>query len=137
VLLFAGLLAGCWQSNAGGLTGRPTDTPASFHFLGRSAPCHIELPGVPRSVRVNCFHVDGALHIHSNRFAHVPRLRGESWVNVVRRDPDVRVEINGRIYALTAIPIADESQRQALLLARGYWRAWDGITIFRFAKSSG
>lgn len=126
------LLAGCWQSNSGELKGHPAPSPADFSFLGRSAPCYLELPAESRSIRVNCFHLDGILHIHSNRFSKWPRFRGESWVQTVRRDPRVRVEIAGSIYSLTAAPVDDEVRRQAILLERGYWYAWDGITIFSF-----
>jgi hypothetical protein len=128
------LLAGCWQSDSGELQGQVVPAPADFSFLGRSAPCYLELPSEARSIRVNCFHIDGTLHIHSNRFSKWPRFRGESWVETVRRDPGVRVKIAGSIYVMSGKPIDDEARRQAILLARGYWYAWDGITIFGFTQ---
>jgi hypothetical protein len=128
------LLAGCWQSHSSELEGREAKLPSDFRFVGRSSPCYLELPAVPRSIRVNCFHIDGTLHIHSNRFANFPRWRGESWVKSVRRNPSVRIEIGGKIYPMSATPIDDDEQRQDLLIhERGYWHAWDGITVFSFA----
>ena len=56
----------------------------------------------------------GVLHIHSNRFAKMPRLSGESWVDRVRRDPDVRVAIAGDIYRV----------REELGLLVAMLRAW-------------
>jgi len=126
------MLSGCWQADEGPLPGRTAPVPSDFSFIGRSSACLLELPDVPRSIRVNCFHVDGVLHIHSNRFAKWPRLRGESWVDTVQRQPEVRVAMNGQIYALNATPLRNETQRVALLKARGYWIAWNGITVFAF-----
>ncbi len=137
LLLFAvylSLLSACGQSDAGSLAGRETSAPNDFRYLGRTAACHLEVgqPN-PRAIRVNCFHIDGALHIHSNRFAKMPRLSGESWVDGVRREPNVRVAIAGDIYRMRATPIDDSELRVAILHDRGYTVAWDGITIFRFA----
>ena len=138
LLLAASLLlsGSCGQRNKGGLEGFETATPGDFRFLGRSAPCYLEVqPQEPRSIRVNCFHIDGTLHIHSNRFAKMPRLRGESWVETVRREPRVRVGIAGNIYRLRATPIDDPKMRVAILHERGYLHAWNGITVFKFATT--
>ena len=127
------LLAACGQRDEGELVGRETVTPGDFRFVGRTMPCYLEVrDGDARVIRVNCFHIDGSLHIHSNRFAKLPRLRGESWVATARSEPRVRVEIAGDIYELRAMPIDDSKRRAAILHDRGYSYAWDGITIFRF-----
>ena len=98
------------------------------------SPCYLEVPlPTPRAIRVNCFHIDGRLHIHSNRFAKMPRISGESWVDTVRRAPQVRVAIEGNIYRMRAKPIDDSEHRAAILHDRGYLYAWDGITIFSFS----
>lgn len=129
------LLASCGQGNTGELEGYAAPTPADFRFLGTTASCYLEVGSKrPRSIRVNCFHIDGNLHIHSNRFARFPRLRGESWVEVLRREPRARVSIAGNIYSVRATPIDDPADRETILHARGYWYLWDGITIFRFAE---
>ncbi|MCZ6853311.1 MAG: hypothetical protein O7G86_05260 [Gammaproteobacteria bacterium] len=127
------LLGSCGRSDRGGLEGAETATPGDFRFLGRSAPCYLEVQQEwLRSIRVNCFHIDGVLHIHSNRFAKMPRLRGESWVDTVRREPRVRVAIAGNIYRVRATPIEDCELREVILQERGYLYAWDGITVFSF-----
>ena len=132
------LLSACWQSNTRTLTGQEHRAPDDFSFLGRTAACFLEVQPQTeaRAIRVNCFHIDGVLHIHSNRFAKMPRFRGESWVDTIRREPDVRVAIDGKIYPMRASPIDDEDQRVALLHDRGYVVAWDGITVFSFARRS-
>ena len=96
------------------------------------SPCYLELYEGSKALRVNCFHIDGVLHIHSSRWAKLPRLRGENWTDRVRRDPNVRVQIANTIYSLKASPIDDERLRTAILHDRGYWYAWDGITVVRF-----
>jgi len=127
------LLGSCWQSNTGELKGEETAAPDDFSFLGATAPCFLEVQQqAPRAIRVNCFHIDGNLHIHSNRFAKLPRFRGESWVATVRREPNVRVAIADNVYRLKATAIDDSDLRETILHDRGYLSAWDGITIFRF-----
>jgi hypothetical protein len=125
------LLGSCWQSNRGELKGEETAAPDDFSFLGATAPCYLEVQQT-RTIRVNCFHIDGNLHIHSNRFAKLPRIRGESWVTTVRREPYVRVAIADNVYRLKAMAIDDSDLRETILHDRGYLYAWDGITIFRF-----
>ena len=129
------LQAGCWETDYGALSGSETAAPDDFRFLGRTARCYLELPSVPRSLLVNCFHIEGQLHIHSNRWAKIPRLRGESWVETVRRNPEVRVQVDDEIYTMRAVVIENEQKRVALLHERGYWRAWNGITVFRFVPA--
>jgi len=131
------LLGGCWQSDTGGLEGEEAESPSSFEFIGTTAPCYLEVRSEStRSIRVNCFHIDGVLHIHSNRFAKLPRFNGESWVETVRRQPRVRVAIAGNIYRMCATPIDSADLKEAILYQRGYWHAWDGITIFRFSTGA-
>ena len=72
------------------------------------------------------------MHIHSNRFAKVPRFVGESWVDTVVRTPAVRVSIGDAIYEMVARRVSVEAERRAILDARGYWYAWDGIEVFKF-----
>lgn len=123
---------GCGSFNARELTGAEVPVPQDFSFVGEMSPCYLELVERSKALRVNCFHIEGVLHIHSSRWAKLPRLTGESWIVTVRRAPDVRVEIEGRIYSLQASPINDESLRKRILHDRGYWYAWNGITIVRF-----
>lgn len=133
VILALLLLGSCWQSNSGELAGEETAAPDDFSFLGATAPCYLEVQSAaPRAIRVNCFHIAGSLHIHSNRFAKLPRFRGESWVETVRREAQVRLAINEKIYRMRATPIDDPVLRETILHDRGYLYAWDGITIFRF-----
>lgn len=114
------------------LAGESIAPPSDFGFVGRMSPCYLELrPGV-EALRVNCFELDGVLHIHSARYSKLPRLSGENWVVTVRREPDVRVEIDGNVYAMRAYPIDDETTRRQILYDRGYSYAWDGITVVRF-----
>ena len=124
--------AGCGLGPARDLRGAEVPAPEDFRFVGDMSPCYLELPDRSDSLRVNCFHVDGVLHIHTGRYAKLPRLSGENWAVTVRREPDVRVAIADEIYTLRAAPIDDEALRVQILHDRGYWHAWDGITVVRF-----
>ena len=136
-IILAAILAcaGCGFFAARDLAGEKVPAPADFSFVGEKSPCYLEIRKDAKALRMNCFHIDGALHIHSSRWAKLPRLSGESWTVTVRRTPDVRVEIAGKIYSMRATPIDDESYRTKILYDRGYWYAWDAITIFRFAPN--
>ena len=123
---------GCGGFAARELSGMEVADPEDFRFVGKMSPCFLELAERSRAFRVNCFHIDGVLHIHSSRWAKLPRFSGENWTVTVRRNPEVRVEIEGKIYALQASPIDDDSLRMRILHDRGYWYAWEGITIVRF-----
>jgi hypothetical protein len=129
MLLFS---SSCGHFVARELRGVETQVPANFSFVGEMSPCYLELAERAKALRVNCFHLDGALHIHSSRWAKMPRFGDENWIVAVRREPDVRVEIAGHIYRLRAHPINDEDRRQQILHDRGYRHAWDGITVVHF-----
>lgn len=130
-------LSACWQADRGELVGVEQAAPADFAYLGRSQRCVLQVGATqPRSLLVNCFHLDGMLAIHSNRFAKMPRLRGESWVDTVLREPVVRVAIDGDIFRMRAHAVTDEARRVAILHQRGYYYAWGGITIFTFTPAA-
>ncbi len=135
LLLILALLAsaGCGRLVARELQGEESPVPGDFSYLGEMSPCYLEVGEQAKAIRVNCFHIDGALHIHSSRWAKLPRFGAENWIVTVRRDPAVRVEIDGRIYRMRAQPIEDDALREQILHDRGYWHAWDGITVVRFS----
>ena len=131
-LLLALLLTGCGYMAARDLDGQQTELPADFSFLDDKTPCYLELREGDRGLRMNCFHINGELYIHSSRWARLPRLSGESWTVTVLREPNVRVQIAERIYRVRAVRIDDENRRQEILYDRGYWYAWDAISVYRF-----
>ena len=123
---------GCGYLAAKDLEGETAPTPETFSLESDRTPCYLELEVGERALRVNCFDINGTLHIHSSRWAKLPRFSGESWTVAIRRKPEVRVEIAGKIYSVRAAMIEDESYRQQILYNRGYWHAWDGISVFKF-----
>ena len=125
-------VTGCGYFAARPLAGEVTATPDRFQLASDRTPCYLELAGSIEGLRMNCFDLDGVLHIHSSRWATLPRFSGESWTVTVRHTPNVRVELAGKIYELVATRVDDEEQRQQILYDRGYWYAWDGISVFNF-----
>ena len=123
---------GCGYLAARVLEGEEVTAPESFNLEDDKTPCYLELERGARALRVNCFDIDGELHIHSSRWANLPRFSGESWTVTIQRDPGVRVEIAGRIYTLNGILIEDEQHRQQILYNRNYWYAWEAIKVFKF-----
>lgn len=128
VLLF---LNGCGYLAARNLEGQETRPPAAFNLVDK-APCYLELEPNSVALRMNCFDLDGVLHIHSSRWSKLPRLSGESWTVTAQRQPNVRVEIEDHIYRMTAVLIDDEEYRQRILYDRAYWYAWEAILVFKF-----
>lgn len=135
ILLFLILMStvvSCGRVASRELTGIESAAPTDFAFIGDMTPCYLELKEGETALRVNCFEVDGELHIHSARYSKMPRLTGENWIVTVGRAPDVRIEIDSRIYRMTATFIRDRQKRLDILHNRGYWYAWDGIEVFKF-----
>ena len=130
------LCSGCGRFVERELQGVGARAPSDFAFLGEKYPCYLELEKGEVALRVNCFEIGGSLHIHSSRWANLPRFEGESWRDSIRRQPEVRIEIEKKIYAMTATVIDNEELRRRMLKDRGYIYPWSGITIFRFEPLS-
>ena len=129
------VLLGCAAVPGGELEGFETDVPEHWSFDDPDQPCHLEThTDRARSVRVGCYAVDGVLHIHSTRFADSWRLFGEGWVARVRRDPEVRVQIDDRVYRVRAEEVTDAARRAEILALRGFAPAPAGIRLFRFSE---
>lgn len=129
-LLVSALLSmgGCEKET---LEGTVSGIPSNWGFVGDRAPCYLEVNSAsPHAFRVNCFEIDGRLHVHSHRFAKVARPFGESWVTTVRRDDRVRISLSRKIYRLRAMPIDDPEMRHAILISRGYDSPPEGIVVF-------
>jgi len=125
-------LAGCGNFMERDLRGAVAPVPKDFRFLGEMKPCYVEVPEHPKALRVNCFQVDGTLHITSDRWTSFPRLGQENWTFTAERVRNVRVEIEGKIYPVQASLVENEAVRQEILRDRGYVHAWSGIRILRF-----
>lgn len=130
------LCSGCGRFVERELHGVGARAPGNFEFLGDKYPCYLEIEKGEVALRVNCFEIDGSLHIHSSRWANLPRFEGESWRDRIRRRPEVRVEIEEKIYTMTATVIDNEELRRRMLKDRGYIYPWAGITILRFEAIS-
>jgi hypothetical protein len=76
--------------------------------------------GVPHSVTIWCVAIDGALYVG----ASAPDFPEERrWVRNVRRDPDVRLKIGGRIYERRLALITDPAHTD--LVNRAFGRKYD------------
>ena len=119
----------------GELSGPVVPAPASWEQIIDDHLCLLESRSPePRSVRVGCYSVDGALYVHSHRWTDEPRLIGKSWVAEVARNPAVRMEHEGKIYELLAIEVSDPKQRNRILSARGHEPPPEGMHLFRFVS---
>jgi hypothetical protein len=135
VAALAAIALGCGPIPGGALSGEAAPAPATWSEAlgGERAMCEIEArPSRPHSIQLECFTRSGELFVQSHRWA-LARWWPESWAKVWLAEPDVRVRIAGRLYALRAERISDEALRAALLKERGYDPVPPGIVVFRFA----
>lgn len=72
--------------------------------------------GLPHSVTIWCVAIGGELYVGASA-PDFPKER--RWVRNVRRDPDVRLEIAGRIYERRLEPIADPALTESVNRAFG------------------
>ena len=135
-LAVAVLAFGCGPVPGGALSGEAATAPAAWSDAlgGERAMCEIEArPADPHSIQLECFTRDGELYVQSHRWA-LAEWWPESWAEVWLAEPDVKVRIGGRLYALRAERVADETLREAILKERGYDPVPEGIAVFRFAE---
>jgi len=95
----------------GRIDGPAAAPPNDWSFVSAEASCLLEFhPVEPRSVRVGCYPYGGELYVHSHRWALARRPFGESWAQVVAREPAVRVGLVGRVYELEATLVSDAGE---------------------------
>lgn len=127
--------AGCGPVPGGTLAGEPTPPPAEWTTAldGDRAFCEVESrPAAPHSIQLECFVYDGALHVQSHRWAQATWWPVESWAAIWIAEPDVRVRVGERIYAMRAVQVSEPAKREAILGQRGYDPVPAGIVVFRF-----
>jgi len=133
--IVAGFTIGCGPVPGGSLAGEPAQVPAAWSdaINGEKTLCEIESrPANPHSIQLECFEHEGRLHVQSHRWAFAPWWPTESWAAIWLEDPDVTVRIDGALFELSAVHVADPAQRKSILVARGYDPVPDGIAVFRF-----
>jgi hypothetical protein len=133
------LALGCGPVPGGALSGAVQPAPAAWTEAlgGERAFCEIESrPADPHSIQLECFVVDGALHVQSHRWALAEWWPAESWAAVWLEHPDVRVRIGEALYELRAVRVVDPAVREPILRARGYDPVPEGIVLFRFEARS-
>ena len=114
-LLAAGILAfGCGVEPRGerpgfGIRGEVTrESVEDWSFTDDIAEILIETRtwyGIPHSVTIWCVSIEGALYVGAS-FPEFPDER--QWVSNVKRDPNVRLAIGGRIYERRLEPVEGE-----------------------------
>ena len=135
VALSLATLAACGPIPGGSLAGKSVEIPADWSSAlgGDRGLCEIEArPADPHSIQLECFVYEGALYAQSHRWAQARWWPVTSWAEVWLEHPDVKVRIGDGLYALTAAPVTDAADREALLAHRGYAPPPAGIVVFRF-----
>jgi hypothetical protein len=102
------------------LTGEVVREPVSdWSFSDATAEIQIETRTwyrIPHSVTIWCVSIDGALYVGASA-PEFPKER--RWVRNVRRDPEVRLRIGGRIYERRLEPVADPERSDLVNRAFG------------------
>jgi hypothetical protein len=134
-VLALALTLGCGPVPGGSLAGEPTPVPLRWTEAlgGDRAFCEIESrPADPHSIQLDCFVVDGALFVQSHRWVNSSWWPVESWASIWIAQPDVRVRVGERIFALRAEAVHDPALREPILRGRGYDPVPEGIVLFEF-----
>jgi len=76
-------------------------------------------PWYRHTVTILCVSHDGRLYLMAR---HAPRKK---WVQNLLRDPRIRLEVGGKLYAARAFRVQDETSADAV--ARGFLRKYVGI----------
>jgi len=116
----------------------PASPPGSWQFVTDYHPCYLKIKRSERSsFRVNCFQIDGKLHVHSNRFADINQWFSEhlglesAWSYYVLDHPDILVSIENQVYSMTAELEFDKARRLTILKGRNYDPVPEPIRVFR------
>ncbi|MFK7912493.1 MAG: hypothetical protein AB8B93_01150 [Pseudomonadales bacterium] len=112
------------------LSGSPAPLPDDWSLLASEQEVHLETRpwfGIPFSVTTVIAHDNGRLYVPSLYGAVVPFPGSKYWNKVIQRDPEVRLRVGGKLYAMSATPILDplEFERAFAALGRKYpfWQA--------------
>ena len=119
LLVIVGLaLSGCsepWGPLAGGeLAGQPLPAPAAWEAVPRTVQLETR-PADPYSVNLWAVQAGEALYVAGDQ-------DGKRWISHVRADGNVRLRIEGAVYALGAVEVdaADERRQVAAAFASKY-----------------
>ena len=137
----AALLASlaCGPVPGGRLSGSVDAPPPDWSGLGTGLDsiCEIESrPSDPHSIQLQCYEYDGALYVHSHRWALASWYPFESWASIWLEHPDVRVRFSDSIYELHAERVGEAALRTKLLNSRGYDSVPEGILLFHLRPRS-
>lgn len=72
---------------------------------------------IPHSVTINVLPRGAQLYVYSNQNVrlHLPFPTDKAWTANVARDPRVRMKIDGKLYEMTLVLIADRAEAAAVL----------------------
>ena len=98
----------------GVLTGEFVSAPVDdWTFVQDAGLCQLEArPSFPHSVTLNCFASNGELYIGCMA------CEGKMWSTYVSSDPNARVKIGGKIYAVTMHRLTDQEEIRVPWLSR-------------------
>ena len=122
LLLLVALASACQPSDRRPglwLSGEPSPLPEDWSFSDAQREIAIEVRtpwALPHSVTIWCVAIDGELYVGASA-PDFPKER--RWVRNVRRDPDVRLAIAGRIYERRLELISDPARTDSVNRAFG------------------
>lgn len=103
----------------GQLEGASSGAPRDWSFAGESGTCQLETrPADPYSVNIAYTILDGRLYINAGDTE-------TQWVKNMTLDPNIRLRIDGRLYALRAERVTSEAEIEA------FGEAWTSQSFFR------
>ncbi len=109
------LIPGAFALPGGVLSGEPATARSWSEVVQEDGVLDLEtLPADPYSSRIGFVMKGDAIYVDP--------AAERQWNENMKADPSVRVRIDGRVYAATAIPVTDPSERQGFDADRDVYR---------------
>jgi len=104
------------------LSGEVAAPVSDWSFANEHSEIYVEVTtpyGMRHSVTVICASLDGALYMGARNPSK------KQWVSYVKRNPDVRLKIGGRVYKARMSPIAMDDDEAVATVRRAYARKYN------------
>jgi len=120
ITLFGFAALGCpiGPFSGGRLSGDEQTQPADWSFVNDVENCQLETnPAEPHSINCWCYGSAGNVYVPSSMILGPTEPTEREWVQNVQADPDVRLRVGGKVYALRAARVEDSAEYGEVLAA--------------------
>ena len=97
--------------SGGRLSGDEEPAPGDWSFVAEVENCQLETnPSDPHSINCWCAGHGGNVYVPTSMILGPTTPTEREWVQNVEQDPDVRLRVDGRVFALRAVRVEDATE---------------------------